>query len=81
MELPVVPAAERYCELIANFKADGPRLSKPEVMGVGRLSSTDEAWLRCNKLEVCLITKTLGFSKGELALVDPTWKQIGPGRN
>jgi len=37
MKLPVIASAEWRCELIADFKADGSRLSKPQMMRVARL--------------------------------------------
>ena len=41
MHLPMVPAAERHGELIADLKTDRPRLRKPQMMRIGRLPSTD----------------------------------------
>jgi len=37
MKLSVIASAEWHCELIAAFKADGSRLSKPQMMRVARL--------------------------------------------
>ncbi|MGB8045758.1 MAG: hypothetical protein WCF66_22665 [Pseudolabrys sp.] len=41
MHLPMVPAAERHGELVADLKTDRPRLCKAEMMGIRRLPSTD----------------------------------------
>ena len=45
MQLPVMTAAERNGELVADFKADGPGLRKPQVMRVAGLPAADEAGL------------------------------------
>ena len=45
MQLSVMTTAERDSEFVADFKADGSRLSKPQVMRVGRLPAADEARL------------------------------------
>ena len=45
MQLPVMTAAERYGELVADFKANGPGLGKAQVMRVGWLPAADEAGL------------------------------------
>ena len=45
MQLPMMTAAERHGELVADFETDGPRLRKPQVMRIGRLPAADEAGL------------------------------------
>ena len=45
MQLPVVPAAERNRELIADLEADCPGLGKPQVMRIARLPAADQARL------------------------------------
>ena len=45
MKLPMVAAAKRNCEFIADFKTDGPRLRKPQMMRIGGLPPADEARL------------------------------------
>ena len=45
MQLSMMPAAERDGELIADLKADRPRLGKAQVMRIRRLSSTDQTRL------------------------------------
>src|SRR5690242_3391088 len=42
VQLPMMPAAQGYCELIAHLETDGSRLCKPQVMRIGRLPATDE---------------------------------------
>ena len=45
MQLPMMAAAERHGELIADFEAQGSGLGKPQVMRIGRLPAADEAGL------------------------------------
>ena len=45
MQLPVMTAAERNGELVADFKADGSGLGKPQVMRVAGLPAADETGL------------------------------------
>jgi hypothetical protein len=81
MQLPVMPAAEGHCKLIADFQAHAARLRKSQMMRVARLSSADQAGLRCHEVEMRLVTQSLGFGDGELALVDPTRNGIEPARD
>ena len=45
MQLPVMTAAERNGELVADFKADGSGLGKPQMMRVAGLPAADETGL------------------------------------
>ena len=45
MNLPMVTAAERHGELIADFEAYCSGLRKAQVMWIGRLPATDQARL------------------------------------
>ena len=45
VQLPMMPAAKRHCELIAHLEANRPGLREPQVMGIGWLAATDEARL------------------------------------
>ena len=45
VQLPVMASAEGDGELVADFKAYGSRLSKPQIMRVGRLPATYETRL------------------------------------
>ena len=45
MQLPVMAAAERDGELVADFEAECARLRKPQVMRIGRLPAANEAGL------------------------------------
>src|SRR5262249_6380105 len=73
MELPVVPAAEGYRELIADFETDCPGLRKAQVMGIAGLPAADQAWLRGDKFQMRLVTQPLRFGQDEMAFVDPVW--------
>ena len=73
MQLPVMPAAERHRELIADFETDCPGLGKPQVMRIAGLPATDQARLRGDKLQMRFVTQPLRFCEDELALVDPVW--------
>ena len=77
MQLPVMTAAERDGELVADFEADGPRLSKAQVMRIARLSAADKTGLRGNEFEMRLVAKTLGLGDGEDALIDLPWHKAG----
>ena len=45
MQLPMMTAAERYGELVADFETERSGLCKPQVMRVGRLPAADQAGL------------------------------------
>ena len=45
VQLPMMPAAERNGELIADFKTQGSGLGKPQVMRIRRLPAADKAGL------------------------------------
>ena len=70
MQLPVMAAAQRYGELVADLQADGSGLREPQVMRIGGLSAADEAGLRGDELQMRLVTQPLRLGDGELALVD-----------
>jgi len=76
VQLPVMPAAKRHCELIAHLEANRSRLCKPQVMGIGGLPATDETGLRGNEFQVRLVTQPFGFGNRELTLVDPGRRQF-----
>ena len=45
MQLPVMTAAERDGELVADFETEGSGLGKPQVMRIGGLPPADETGL------------------------------------
>src|SRR5262245_5145560 len=73
MQLPMMPAAEWHRKFIADLQANAAaaRLRKSKMMRVARLSSADKTRLRCNELEMRLVTQPFGFGNGEMALIDP----------
>src|SRR5262249_18944507 len=81
MQLPVMSTTERYGELITDFQANAARLCKSKMMWVARLSTADQARLRCNEFQMRLVSQPLGLGNGELALVDPTGTRIEPVRD
>ena len=45
MQLPMMTAAERDGELVADFETEGSGLRKPQVMRIGWLPAADQAGL------------------------------------
>ena len=45
MQLPMMTAAERDGEFVANFEAEGSGLGEPQMMRIARLPAADEARL------------------------------------
>ena len=76
VQLPMMPATKRHCELIAHLETNGSRLRKPQVMRIGRLPATDETRLRGNEFQMRLVTQSFGFGNRELALVNPSSGQL-----
>ena len=70
MQLPVMAAAERHREFVADLQPDRPWLGKPQMVRIGRLPSADKTGLGSDKLQVCLVAQPLGFGERELAFVD-----------
>ena len=55
VQLPMVPAAERHGEFIADFEADGTRLRKAQVMRVRWLTPADQTGLARHELQMRLV--------------------------
>ena len=72
MQLAVVEAAERHGVLIAHFAAHRARLSKAQMMRVGRLSTTDQTGLRGHELKMLSVAVTTFSSMSKYAFVDLT---------
>ena len=79
MQLSVMTTAQRDGEFVADLHAYRPWLRKPQMMWVARLPAADEAWLGSDELQMCLVTKPLGFGNGKSAFVDPSGEQSGGG--
>ena len=70
MQLPMMTAAERDGELVADFETERPGLRKAQMMRIGRLPAADQARLRGHEPQVGFVTQPLGLGDGENALVD-----------
>ena len=81
MKLPVMAAAKRNRELVADFEAKRSWLSKPQVMWIGWLPAADQAGLRSNEFQVSFVPKTFGLGNGQNALVDFSRDQVGLRRH
>jgi hypothetical protein len=57
MNLSMVLAAQRDREFVAHLSPEGPRLGKPEMMGIGGFSTADEARLRGHELAMAFVTE------------------------
>ena len=68
MQLPVMTAAERNGELVADFETEGSGLGEPQVMRVGWLPATDEAGLRGHKPQMRLVAQPLGSAMARTLL-------------
>ncbi len=77
MQLPMMTAAERHGELVADFETERSGLGKPQVMRIGRLPAADQAGLRGNEPQMGFVTQPLGLGDGEKALVDLRWDEAG----
>ena len=79
VQLPMMAAAQRHGELITYLKPNGPGLRKPQVMRIAGLPAADQARLRSDEFQVCLVAQSFGFGNRELALVDFGRSQFGCG--
>jgi len=55
MQIAVVDAAQRHSEFVADLAPKGARLAKPDMMGIGRTTAADKAWLRAHEVSMCFI--------------------------
>jgi hypothetical protein len=60
MVVTVMNSAQRYGELVAYLEPHRAGLGEPQMVGVGRASSTDKAGLRGNEPEVGFVAKPTG---------------------
>jgi hypothetical protein len=70
MILPVMGSAQWNHELIAGFAAQRSRLSKAEMMRIGRRAATHQARLQRDKSQMGFIPMSADFAELENALVD-----------
>ena len=60
-ELPMMAAAERYCELIAHLDPQSARLCKTQVMRIAGVPSANSTRLRRDEAKVGLVPTTFWF--------------------
>ena len=66
----MVDTTKRNRELVADPAAQRPRLCKPQMMGVGRSASAQQARLRCHELQVRAIAIAARFAQRKSAFID-----------
>ena len=71
VNLTVMTAAKRDGELVADLTPQGPRLRKPKMMGVRRLSSADQARTPSDIFDVLAIPNSPRLRERKRPLVDP----------
>ena len=74
MELPMMTAAKRDGEFVADFQTQRSGLGKAQMMRIGRLTAADETGLRGHESQMGLVPKPLWFGNGQNALVDLRWQ-------
>ena len=55
MQIAVVDAEQRHCELVADLAPKRARLPKPNVMGIGRTPAADGVGLRAHDVSMRFI--------------------------
>jgi hypothetical protein len=70
MEDPMMGPAQWDRIFIANPAAEGARLGESQMMGVGRPSAADQAWLRRHEPEMRAVAVAAWFADGEGSFVD-----------
>src|ERR1700722_5215088 len=59
----MVQPADWDCVFIAHLSAESTRLSKPNVMGLGRRAAAHDAWLSPDELTVLPVAQADGFRR------------------
>ena len=77
MQLPMMTAAERYGELVADLETQRSGLCKPQVMRIRWLPAADQAGLRGHESQMGFVAQPFGLGDGENALVDLRWDEAG----
>jgi hypothetical protein len=65
MQLPVMGAAERYRELVADLLSESAGLGESQVMRVARLSAADKARLLGHEAQVFPVAQPPRFRQSE----------------
>ena len=76
MQLPVMAAAERHRELIADFETDCSGLGKAQVMRIAGCRPQTRHGCEATNFRCALSRSRLGSAMVELALVDPAGTEI-----
>ena len=63
VQLAMMGPAHRNGKLIADLASQGPRLSKSQMVGVGRRSTADQAWLPGHELAMVLVAQSDGLGR------------------
>jgi len=78
VHLAMVPAAERNRELVADLATECSALNKPEMMGVRRLSTANQARVLSDRSDVITVTHAAGFGPCQHALIDRSGASSAP---
>ncbi len=79
VECPVVRGAEGHHPLVAHLAAQGPRLSKTQVMGMARATAADETGLPGHVAQMLFVSDAPWGADGEGRFVDLAWSTLGLG--
>ena len=63
VQFPMVDPTHRNRELVADLAAEGPRLGKTQMVGIGRRSAAHQAGLGGNELAVILVAQPDGLGR------------------
>jgi hypothetical protein len=77
MQLPMMTAAERNSELVADFETERSGLGKPQVVWVRRLPAADQAGLRGDESQMGFVANPFGLGNGQNALIDLSGDEAG----
>ena len=70
MDFSMMAAAQRHCELIADFATERPALRKAQVVGVARLPAADQTSLVRHKPHVLAVANAARLRQRQRALFD-----------
>ena len=70
MDLAMMTATERHCELVADLAAERPVLGEAQMMRICRPATANQAWLLGYKPDVPAVANPARLGMGELTLVN-----------
>ena len=79
VERAMMQSAQRHGELVAHPAPERRGLSKPEMMGIRRSPTAEQARLQCYELEVIAVAVAPRFAQGQVGFVDPGSARVRPG--